>query len=718
MRILQIVPELRSGGVERGTVDFAIYLLSQGHHSVVVSAGGSLVQSMAEAGVTHYTLPVHRKSLFSIMAQSKRLAQILKKERIDVVHARSRVPAWIVFLACRKVRIPLVTTCHGVYNTHAFSRVMGWGKLVIVISHAVSRHMKEQFCVPYHRIRLIHRGVNLDEFTREESRLQEPVQEIQPGQERIISIVGRITPIKGHAVLLKAMARVCRVIPEAKLWIIGEAPRRRYLAELKLLAQKLGIESQVSWLGTRHDIPELLKKMDLLVAPAVGEEAFGRVLIEAGACEVPVIASRIGGIVDVIEDGVDGRLVPAGDPAALAESVLATLQQPELAARFAKKLNKKVYEKFSDKGMFEKTLGVYDEVLKKPTILVIKLSALGDVILSTPSFRAIREKYPEAKIVALTECSSRPVLRHSPYVDDVITCERFNVFGMGRFLQIAQYLAKEQFDICVDLQNNRWSHVLAYFSGAHTRVGYGTGKLDSLINVKTKNKKDFVSPVEHQFRLLRGLGIDSKKQSLELWTDPRDEARMEQFLKDNWLGEGQTLVGLNPGSSAVWKTKQWPLERFAFLCDQLSKENIRVVITGTAQEAAMAKVLTKKTRSKPIIACGQTNVGELIALVKRCHVFVTSDSAPLHIASAVGTPFVALFGPTDPRRHVEAPQGPFSVLWKEVKCSPCYLKKCPIGHMCMKQISQDEVLSRVQGLLQAYEKNDPTPVNEPESTFS
>jgi len=163
--------------------------------------------------------------------------------------------------------------------------------------------------------------------------------------------------------------------------------------------------------------------MDLLVAPAVGEDAFGRVMIEAGACGVPVIASRIGGIVDVVEHGADGILVPAGDAAALAEAILSVLRDPEYAERLAKNLKQKVYDKFSDQKMFERTLVVYEEAIQQKKILVMKLSALGDVILSTPSLRAIRKKYPQAKIVALVGRAAHAVLRHCPYVDDVLTFE-------------------------------------------------------------------------------------------------------------------------------------------------------------------------------------------------------------------------------------------------------------------------------------------------------
>ena len=124
MNILQIVPELKSGGVERGTVDFAKFLLTQGHRSVIISNGGPLVTNLLESGVVHYELPVHKKSLWSVLRCAREVAGVIRKENIDLVHARSRVPAWIAFLACRRERIPFITTCHGVSGTHPMSRVM------------------------------------------------------------------------------------------------------------------------------------------------------------------------------------------------------------------------------------------------------------------------------------------------------------------------------------------------------------------------------------------------------------------------------------------------------------------------------------------------------------------------------------------------------------------------------------------------------------------
>ena len=192
MNILQILPELQSGGVERGTVDLARYLQKKGHRAVVVSAGGALLGDLTSAGVIHYALPVHKKSLFSIIYSIRELVKIIAKEKIDVIHARSRVPALAAYFASRRTGVPFVTTCHGFYSKHFLSRVMGWGKVVIVASRIIGKRMRDDFGVPHSKIRLIHRGVDLEEFKFNERSDENFSKNI------VIGLIGRMTPIKGH----------------------------------------------------------------------------------------------------------------------------------------------------------------------------------------------------------------------------------------------------------------------------------------------------------------------------------------------------------------------------------------------------------------------------------------------------------------------------------------------------------------------------------------
>ncbi len=690
MKILQILPELKSGGVERGAVDLAKYLKSQGHQAVVVSAGGPLADVLTAAGVTHYTLPVHRKSPFAVFRSVRLLSKIVKKEGVDLMHARSRVPALIAFFVSRRTRVPFVTTCHGFYSRHFLSRLMGWGKIVIVISHIIGKRMRDDFGVPHDKIRLIPRGVDLNEF-----KWAQPRDSGKKGP-IVVGLVGRITPIKGHPLFLKAMARVTRVFPNIKIQIIGEAPKPQYKEELLMLTRRLGLSHCVEFLGTRYDIPALLSKMSVLVVPSVGEEAFGRVAIEAGACGVPVVATRVGGLVDIIENEKDGLLVPPDDPRVLADAVTRLLKEPALAARLAASLRAKVEKEFNLDLMFQRTLEVYKETLNRKRILVIKLSALGDVILSVPSLRALRQKFPDAWISVLIGRKSRKLIRNCPYVNDTIAYEEETGKNrLGHLFKTAQLLSKEDFDIVVDLQNNKTSHLLAFLCGARVRAGHNNRKWSFLLNLRTRNGAgSSMAPLEHQFQVLKLLGVEVFDKRLELWTEKEEDEKVKSLLESQWVSPSQVIVGINPGSSLRWPTKQWPVENFAKLCDELARKNIRVIVTGSPEDAPLAERLINLTRHKPINAVGRTSITELIALARRCRVFISSDSAPMHIAASVHTPLVALFGPTDPKRHL-VPPARYQVFWKEIHCSPCYLRSCPIGLICMKKIGVQEVLDSV-----------------------
>jgi lipopolysaccharide heptosyltransferase II len=687
MNILQIVPELKFGGVERGTVDLARYLAKQGHKSVVVSAGGPLVGDLTSAGVIHYALPVQKKSIFSVLYSVKVLAKIIRKEQIQLIHARSRVPALIAYWAGRRCQIPFITTCHGFYRRHPLSCVMGWGKLVIVASHLIGKRMHDDFGVAHERIRLIHRGVNLEEFRPTEVPPADP-----PAP--VVGLIGRMTPIKGHEVFLKAMARVVRVLPQVKIQLIGDAPKPQYKEDLMMLAKQLGLAGHVEFLGTRYDIAKQLSQMTVLAAPSVGEEAFGRVVIEAGACGAAVVASRIGGMVEIIEDEKNGLLVAPNDPRVLADAVLRLLKDPALRQRLSGNLKKKVQAEFNLDRMFERTLSVYEEALKRQKILVIKLTAIGDVILIIPSLAAIRQKYPAAWITVLVSRKARKIIRNCPYVNDVIVYEDSAKWRVLSWFKMARLLAREQFDTVADLQNNRASHFISFFCGAGVRAGFSNRKWSFFLNRRSKGSLGALPPLEHQLQVLKMIGVDAVQKTLELWTSPEEEQRIDSFLASHWVSQSQHLVGMNPGSSLRWPTKQWPIENFARVCDELGRRNIRVVLTGSADDLAATEELVRRTKYKPINAAGKTSITELAALIKRCRVFVSSDSAPMHIASGVQVPLIAIFGPTDPKRHL-VPPSRYQVFWKEAQCSPCYLRSCPLGHVCMRKITVQEVLDAV-----------------------
>ena len=695
MNILQILPELNVGGVETGTLDLAKYLVRSGHKAVVVSNGGELVKELESCGAIHYRLPVHKKSLFSVIKMIPLLVGIIKKEKIDIVHARSRVPAWIAFFATRKTNTVFITTCHGYYKKHPFSEVMWWAKRVIVLSNVIARHMIDDFGVPYERIRLVPRSVDLEKF-----RYTDPDKKRK--EEFNVGIIGRITPIKGHLHFIKAMAKVARSVPRLKIWIVGDAPasREAYKEEIQVLVKRLGLWNHTEFLGTQRDIPEILSNLDLLVLATVTHEAFGRVIIEAQAAGVPVVATEVGGVVDIIENGKTGLLVPPADPDSMAEAIIRIFKDRVLASNLAENAYKKVRQIYNVELMVKNTLEVYKDALSNFNLLIIKFSSLGDIILSTAALRAIREKFANNfKISFLIGEESKDALLRCPYIDELLVADFKNKDkGLKGLLNLAKILRKKNLDIVIDLQNNRRSHILSFLSLCVCRYGYDNKKFGFLLNRRIKDEKAAIDPVAHQFRILKMLGIDLENSRLELWPTQEDQRYIDDLLSSQWLSANQRIIGINIGASERWLTKSWPKGNIIKLCEGLGHRDMRVVITGTEKDLSRSDELMNTVKNTKLInTCAKTTVNQLACLIKRCAVFISADSSPLHIAAAVGTPFIALFGPTDPRRHLP-PAKDYIVIKKDLPCSPCYKSKCK-GRICMGLITAEEVLEAIDKLL-------------------
>jgi lipopolysaccharide heptosyltransferase II len=697
MRILQILPELNSGGVETGTVDISKQLLIMGHQPYVVSAGGEKVKILHKMGVPHFTLPVNKKSWRALTAVPE-VAEIIRREKIDIVHARSRMPALVGYLATRKTEAIYITSCHGFYSNHLLSHVMGWGKFVIVVSNSIGRRMIDNFDVPAERIRLVHRGLDIHNYTFNLERFD--LDKKKKKERFIIANIARITPLKGHVFFLQAIRHAKTKIPNLEVWLIGSSSKKkRYKAELDVLVEKYGLQDSVKFLGMRDDIPKLLQQIDLVVLSTTTPEGFGRVLIEAGASGVPVISTRVGGIPDVIDHEQEGLLVSPRDPIEMSDAIVRVLQDYLASKQRAENFRKKIERDFTLEKMARETVEVYQEALKKKRILVIKLGALGDLVLIVPSLRAIREKYPSAHISLLVDNDLAALMERCPYIDEVLTYSRRKGHGFyRRFFAFALKLRKRAFDISIDFQNNKWTHALAYCADIRSRYGYKRGFLGGLLSNGIALTKEKLLPVQHQLRVLHLLGIRSMDERLELWTLQEDTDNVIRTLSQSWTAPEQPLVGFVLNASPQWKTKRWPLRSFVQLAERLQSElKARVVLIGDANNKPFAEQFLLQTNTETIDMVGKTSLREMVALIQRVDCLISGDSAPIHVASAVNTKTVALFGPTDPRRHVP-PGGECVVIKKNLSCMPCYKRVC--RHVnCMKQITVEEVFQAVSKCL-------------------
>jgi len=569
--------------------------------------------------------------------------------------------------------------------------MMGQGKYTIVPSAVIGKHMIEDFGVPYENIRLIPRSVDLEKY---------PFKGLKErrGKEFVVGVIGRITPIKGQIYFLKAMAKILQSASEVTALIVGgvSAGKDSYMEELEVWMRRLGLTGSVTFLGNRRDIPEILSGLDCLVMPSIAEESFGRVIVEAQASGVPVVAAKVGGVVEIIDDQINGLLVYPKDYDGIANAVLKIFQDEPFARGLAANARKKVEEKFSLKKMADDTIRVYEEALTAPRILVIKISAIGDAILAIPTFKALRSKFPTSKIVCLVGMEAKDVFGRCPYIDELVVYDIKNKEkGWRGVYKVAKKLMRRRFDIVIDLQNNKKSHILSYATFSARRYGYDNGKFSFLLNHKIKDTPWAVGPVEHQFRVLKMLGIDYNGEALELWPTPEDSKFAEAFLSQS--APERKLIGVNIGSSPRWQSKRWPYKRFAQLCGQLMAKGYRCLLTGDVHDAAIAKKILKEMKAEPLCSVGRTTLMQLASLIKKCDCYATGDSAPMHVAAAVGVPFVAFFGPTYSGRHLPLPS---SSIVLQKGCVPCYKEACrKKEHECMEKITVQDCLAAIEELL-------------------
>jgi glycosyltransferase involved in cell wall biosynthesis len=374
LKVLQVLPALGEGGVERGTIDIARFLVAEGWGALVASAGGSGTAALEAAGGRAVDLPLRTKNPLGIRANARRLEKLIRKEGVDLVHARSRAPAWSAYYAARRCGVPFVTTCHGVYSgsrywlKRHYNAVMAKGDRVIAISDFVAEHLRERYGVKSDRLRVVPRGVDIRQFDPEgvaPDRLARLAERWQLDRDRqVIMLPGRVVRRKGHLLLLRAIERLRRR-DLACLIVGGVEAGSGYRSEVEELMRSLGLRQVVRLVGPCDDMPAAYLLADVVVVPStIAPEPFGRVSIEAQAMGKPVIVTNLGGLGETLMPAATGWLVPPDDPAELAEALELALGLPEdTRARLADRARGFVTRNFSSEEMGRKTLAIYRELI-------------------------------------------------------------------------------------------------------------------------------------------------------------------------------------------------------------------------------------------------------------------------------------------------------------------------------------------------------------------
>ncbi|MGP1308919.1 MAG: glycosyltransferase family 4 protein [Phycisphaerales bacterium] len=333
LTIVQCVPALRGGGVERGTLEISRAIVARGHRSVVISAGGRMVEQLVREGAEHVEWPIGKKSLGALRLV-RRLLAFCVNERVDILHARSRVPAWVCLLAWRgmdeSLRPRFITTMHGVHSVSRYSEVMTKGECVIAVSETVRTHIADAYPhADLSRVTVIPRGVDPAEFPYGHAPSAEWLQQLHAAfprarGRRLIVLPGRVTRLKGHADAIRALHLAVERGVDAHLLVVGgvdehKASLRR---ELDALAGALGVTQRISFAGHRSDIREWMAACDVTLSCSTQPESFGRTALEAISLGKPVIGYDHGGVGEVLGQVFPAGLVPANDWRAMGERLI------------------------------------------------------------------------------------------------------------------------------------------------------------------------------------------------------------------------------------------------------------------------------------------------------------------------------------------------------------------------------------------------------------
>jgi glycosyltransferase involved in cell wall biosynthesis len=330
LKIVQVLPALNSGGVERGTVELARELVRGGHASVVISFGGRMVDGLIAEGSEHITFPVHRKSLWSLL-QVRPMRRLLETLAADVVHVRSRAPAWIVWLAWRRMnpatRPRLVSTFHGMYSVNFYSAVMARAEHLIAISNCVKSYIITNYKADEGRITLIPRGLDPAAFNHDactpawEKALFEQYPQLK--NKHIILMPGRLTRWKGQEAFLQMMPHLTQLRQDCHGVVVGDAEpgKQHYFDELLAIRSALGLDEVVTFVGHRSDIAQFYGLASVTCHMSNKAEPFGRTVPESLASGTPVVAYDRGGASESLNAGYPQGLVAPDDVVGFAARV-------------------------------------------------------------------------------------------------------------------------------------------------------------------------------------------------------------------------------------------------------------------------------------------------------------------------------------------------------------------------------------------------------------
>lgn len=333
-------------------------------------------------------------------------------------------------------------------------------------------------------------------------------------------------------------------------------------------------------------------------------------------------------------------------------------------------------------------------------ILIVGVNWLGDALLSTAAIRAIRENYPDSYIGCMIVPRVKEIFQDNPYLNEIIVYDEESEHkGFFKKLRFIQQLRKKDFDKVYLLHRSFTRTLLCYLSGIPERIGYYTKKRGFLLTKRVlQPKRDSLHRLDFYLNILKAEGIQVKERDYIFIIRDEDREYINALLKEEGIRDTDLLIAINPGGN--WKPKRWSIENFSLLANRLKEEfKAKIVITGSKEDIELAKKISDSMKERPVSLCGKISLKQLGALFERTNLVITADTSPMHIASAVGTKLICIFGPTSPNITGPVGKGIYRIIQKDIGCKiPCYRINCK-DNLCMKAITVDDVMEKVRELI-------------------
>ncbi|OGW94480.1 MAG: lipopolysaccharide heptosyltransferase II [Omnitrophica bacterium RIFCSPLOWO2_01_FULL_45_24] len=351
-----------------------------------------------------------------------------------------------------------------------------------------------------------------------------------------------------------------------------------------------------------------------------------------------------------------------------------------------------------DKGQKDRVRGQ-----KYKKILIVRMDKIGDLVLSTPAIKAVRDTYPDSYIAVLVRPYAREIIEGNPYINEVITYDKTNGDkGLLKNIRFILNLRKKKFDLALVLHPKNRTHIFLFLAGIPARIGYDK-KLGVLLTKKIPHIKQYglKHEIDYTLDLLRYIGVEPKEKALYVPVNKASEKKIGGIFAENGISEDDMVITIHPGSSCP--SKRWRAEHFAKVADSLA-QNYKakiVIIAGPGDKDFGDKTAELMKSKKTNLSC-KTTIADLASILKRTRLFISNDSGPVHIACAVGAPTIAIFGRNDrglsPTRW--RPVGEHDIaLHKDIGCETCLSHNCALGFACLEAITEEEVLQAAEKIL-------------------